>query len=32
MEYCNPLDLAYKFQHYGKAAHRDAGDPTLVLF
>lgn len=32
MEYCNPLDLAYKFQHYGKAAHREAADPTLVLF
>ena len=32
MQYCNPLNLAYKFQHYGKAAHREAADPTLVRF
>ena len=32
MEYCNPLNLDYKFQHYGKAAHREAADPTLILF
>lgn len=30
--YCNPIDLEYKFQHYGKAAHREAADPTLVHF
>lgn len=32
MEYCNPLNLDYKFQHYGKTAHREAADPTLILF
>ncbi|MBR0450729.1 MAG: family 43 glycosylhydrolase [Oscillospiraceae bacterium] len=31
-EYCNPLDLEYKFQHYGNSAHREAADPTIVLF
>ena len=31
-EYCNPLDLEYKFQHYGKKAHREAADPTMVYF
>ena len=31
-EYCNPLDLNYKFQHYGGSAHREAADPTIVLF
>lgn len=31
-EYCNPLDLEYKFQHYGDNAHREAADPTIVLF
>lgn len=31
-EYCNPLDLEYKFQHYGESAHREAADPTIVLF
>ena len=31
-EYCNPLDLEYKFQHYGGNAHREAADPTIVLF
>ncbi len=30
--YCNPLNLPYKYQHYGPAAHREAADPTLVLF
>lgn len=30
--YCNPLNLEYKYQHYGKAAHREAADPTLILF
>jgi hypothetical protein len=32
MEYCNPINLDYKFQHYGKAAHREAADPTLILW
>lgn len=31
-EYCNPINIPYKFQHYGKSAHREAADPTLVLF
>ena len=31
-EYCNPLDLEYKFQHYGGNGHREAADPTIVLF
>jgi len=31
-EYCNPVNIEYKFQHYGKAAHREAADPTLVWF
>ena len=31
-EYCNPLDLSYKWQHYSGNAHREAADPTIVLF
>ena len=31
-EYCNPLDLEYKYQHYSGNAHREAADPTIVLF
>lgn len=31
-EYCNPLNLNYKYQHYGKSAHREGADPTLVHF
>lgn len=31
-EYCNPLDLEYKYQHYSGNAHREAADPTMVLF
>ncbi len=31
-EFCNPLDLNYKYQHYGEAAHREGADPTLVYF
>lgn len=31
-EYCNPIDISYKFQHYRRNAHREAADPTLVLF
>ena len=31
-EYCNPINLEYKFQHYGSSAHREAADPTIVLF
>lgn len=30
--YCNPLNLPYQYQHYGKAAHREAADPTLILY
>ncbi|NLO83821.1 MAG: family 43 glycosylhydrolase [Clostridiales bacterium] len=31
-EYCNPLNLEYKFQHYAMTAHREAADPTLIYF
>lgn len=31
-EYCNPIDIPYKWQHYGGRAHREAADPTIVLF
>lgn len=31
-EYCNPLDIPYKFQHYRGFAHREAADPTMVYF
>lgn len=31
-EYCNPINIDYKFQHYGKTAHREAADPTLIYF
>lgn len=31
-EYCNPINIEYKFQHYGKNAHREAADPTLIYF
>lgn len=32
--YMNPLNLEYKFQHYkmNYPAHREAADPTLILF
>lgn len=32
--YCNPLNVEYKFQHLAskEKAHREAADPTLVLF
>ena len=32
MEYCNPLNLNYKYQHFGDKAHREGADPTLLLF
>lgn len=31
-EYCNPINIDYKFSHYGKTAAREAADPTLILF
>lgn len=31
-EFCNPLNLEYKYQHYGKTIGREAADPTLILF
>lgn len=31
-EYCNPLNLSYKYQHYTGIASREAADPTLILF
>ena len=30
--YCNPVNIPYQYQHYGKAAHREGADPTLILF
>lgn len=30
--YCNPLNLDYGYQHYGKGAHREGADPTLICF
>lgn len=30
--FCNPLNLQYQYQHYGKTAHREAADPTLILY
>ena len=32
MEYCNPLNLNYKYQHFGEKAHREGADPTLLFF
>lgn len=32
MEYCNPLNLNYKYQHFGDKAHREGAAPTLLLF
>ena len=31
-EFCNPLNIPYKFQHYNKQASREAADPTLIFF
>lgn len=31
-EYCNPINIEYKFQHYGNYAHREAADPTLIYY
>ena len=31
-EYCNPLNLPYKYQHYTGTASREAADPTMILF
>ena len=32
--YCNPLEIAYKYQHplFGKYAYKEAADPTVILF
>lgn len=32
--YCNPLEIAYKYQHplFGKYAYKEAADPTIILF
>lgn len=35
LTYCNPLDLAYRYQHMKEgapAAHREGADPTLAYF
>ena len=29
---CNPPNLPYQYQHYGEAAHREAADPTMLLY
>ena len=29
---CNPVNIPYQYQHYGKAAHREAADPTMILY
>lgn len=31
-EMMNPVDLPYKYSHYGLYAHREAADPTMVYF
>lgn len=31
-EFCNPLNLEYKYQHYHDFAHRESADPTVVYF
>lgn len=31
-EFCNPLNLSYKYQHYTGIASREAADPTMILF
>lgn len=30
--YCNPVNIPYQYQHYGKAANREAADPTLIYY
>ena len=32
--YCNPLEIAYKYQHplHGDYAYKEAADPTLIRF
>lgn len=30
--YCNPINIPYQYQHYGKCAHREAADPTLLFY
>lgn len=31
-DFCNPINIPYKFQHYQNQASREAADPTLVYF
>ena len=31
-EFCNPMNVEYKYQHYHDFAHRESADPTLVYF
>lgn len=31
-DFCNPLNIPYKFQHYNNQASREAADPTLILY
>lgn len=30
--FCNPVNIPYQYQHYGKNAHREAADPTMILY
>jgi hypothetical protein len=30
--YCNPLNISYKYQHHSGQASREAADPTFILF
>lgn len=30
--FCNPINLSYKFQHYRNQSSREAADPTLIYF
>ncbi len=30
--YCNPINLSYRFQHHSGFAYREAADPTLIFF
>ena len=30
-EFCNPLNLNYKYQHYGAYAHREGAEPHPCL-
>ncbi len=31
-EFCNPINIDYKYQHLGRFAYREAADPTMIYF